>query len=148
LLENFFLYLNVWQFWFFHWGMNVCMHKMLEKSWLLSLCMLIYKTLSCKIVWCMRFYFFDYLEMLIWMHKIYWFCFYFECVRILIILKDKFWIIFFFIDFSKPNVSMQSLNLLGMNFDFSSFCKRYSQILMPDTKIVNVINSNILMHTC
>jgi len=45
---------------------------------------------------------------------------------------------------------MKSLNLLGMNFDFdfSSFCKRYSQILMPVTEIVNVINSNILMHTC
>jgi len=43
---------------------------------------------------------------------------------------------------------MQSLNLLEMNFDFDffSFCKRYLQILMPDTKIVNVINYNILMH--
>jgi len=43
---------------------------------------------------------------------------------------------------------LQSLNLLGINFDFNFFffCKRYLQILMPDTKIVNVINSNILMH--
>jgi len=40
---------------------------------------------------------------------------------------------------------MQSLNSLGFNFKFE---KRYLQTLMPDTKIVNVIDSNILMHMC
>jgi len=38
---------------------------------------------------------------------------------------------------------MQSLNSLGLNFGFE---KRYSKTLMPDTTIVNVIDSNILMH--
>jgi len=40
---------------------------------------------------------------------------------------------------------MQSLNSLGLNFEFE---KRYSQTLMPNTTIVNVIDSNILMHMC
>jgi len=40
---------------------------------------------------------------------------------------------------------MQSLNSLGLNFEFE---KKYSQTLMLDTKIVNVIDSNILMHMC
>jgi len=40
---------------------------------------------------------------------------------------------------------MQSLNSLGLNFEFE---QRYSQTLMPDTTIVNVIDSNILRHMC
>ena len=46
----------------------------------------------------------------------------------------------------KPNIFFYTIiELLGLNFEFE---KKYSQTLMLDTKIVNVIDSNILMHMC
>jgi len=42
-------------------------------------------------------------------------------MRILIILKKQILNRFFFVNFSKLDVSMQSLNLLVMNFDFDFF---------------------------
>jgi len=71
---------------------------------------------------CMTFLLF--LKMYVGMHDIF---FYFECMRILIIIiiylffKKNVNHFFFFVHFSKPNVSMQSLNLLTMNFDFDFF---------------------------
>ena len=90
-----------------------------------------------------------------WHFYFFWKCmlecmtfFYFE--RIWLFFKRINSESFFFVSFSKPKVSMQSLNLLAMNFDFDFFffCKRYLQILMANTKSVNVINYNILMHMC
>jgi len=87
-----------------------------------------------EILTCMRFLFY-YSKMLIWMYENFRFCL-FKCMKILICN---------FVPLFKSNIFYAIIGFIGIQI---WIWKRYSQTLMPDTTIVNVIDSNILMHMC